>query len=567
MTLIIEDDVAEIWRATQITLGTGLTIAEDSDGIPILTASVGGPSDLDDLTDVVITSPATGHYLEHNGTNWVNRLGVDAADVQSGSFTGTYDFDNDVTMDAQLVFSAAVTQIIPGATSLSIRNTADSQDNLIITDAGAVTIAGALNATGGGSLGGTFSGNHTYSGEAVFANTNAIRTGSGDMIRGTVDTNRLIMESDVDVDLPNSVQLSSRESLMLTFDSDDSQTNATFTIRANTLASGSGLLVFSITEAGVVTVPVSLTITSGGAFTGTFSGNHTYSGDVTFSSPILASAGTASLPGYAFSSDPDLGMYRVSSNRGSLAAGTVSCLEWTNSNTTVFMRRVEELVAGQAVTFPHGVRAEGFYSTEQSAVSMNLTVGVIGADRFGMKSRMLNNGADAAFDRFSFWAEPLGLNTSGTIAKVGGLLITLGITGSGGTTTNSYGIYINPNYTTGAIIGDAHGIHISPINQSATATNHYGFKINDLTMGTNVCADMSTTILLYPAVITGAADGATGAGVSSTARPSSTNDAAVPSVNEVAATSPSANVTLRVSGAHTDPVYLRISLVEGAAEI
>lgn len=32
----------------------------------------GGATDLDDLTDVVITSPATGQILKYNGTNWVN---------------------------------------------------------------------------------------------------------------------------------------------------------------------------------------------------------------------------------------------------------------------------------------------------------------------------------------------------------------------------------------------------------------------------------------------------------------------------------------------------------------
>lgn len=32
----------------------------------------GGVSVLDDLTDVVISSPASGQVLRHNGTNWVN---------------------------------------------------------------------------------------------------------------------------------------------------------------------------------------------------------------------------------------------------------------------------------------------------------------------------------------------------------------------------------------------------------------------------------------------------------------------------------------------------------------
>ncbi len=36
----------------------------------------GSPTTLDDLTDVVISSPTTGHIVRHNGTNFVNVLGT-----------------------------------------------------------------------------------------------------------------------------------------------------------------------------------------------------------------------------------------------------------------------------------------------------------------------------------------------------------------------------------------------------------------------------------------------------------------------------------------------------------
>lgn len=49
-----------------------------------------------------------------------------------------------------LTFTAAASKIIPGATSFSIRNTADSADNLIITNAGAATIRAGLTVTAGG---------------------------------------------------------------------------------------------------------------------------------------------------------------------------------------------------------------------------------------------------------------------------------------------------------------------------------------------------------------------------------------------------------------------------------
>lgn len=42
------------------------------------------------------------------------------------------------------VFGAAVSQIVPGATSLSLRNNANNADNLILTDAGLITLRNAL---------------------------------------------------------------------------------------------------------------------------------------------------------------------------------------------------------------------------------------------------------------------------------------------------------------------------------------------------------------------------------------------------------------------------------------
>lgn len=49
-----------------------------------------------------------------------------------------------------LTFTAAASKIVPGATSLSLRNNADSADNLIITNAGAATIRAGLTITASG---------------------------------------------------------------------------------------------------------------------------------------------------------------------------------------------------------------------------------------------------------------------------------------------------------------------------------------------------------------------------------------------------------------------------------
>lgn len=69
------------------------------------------------------------------GTNDVERARIDATGTQITAGT--------------LRFSPAVSQIVPGATSLSLRNNANSADNILITDAGAVTIRALLTALAG----------------------------------------------------------------------------------------------------------------------------------------------------------------------------------------------------------------------------------------------------------------------------------------------------------------------------------------------------------------------------------------------------------------------------------
>lgn len=57
-----------------------------------------------------------------------------------------------VTLSASpgLTFSQAASRIVPGATSLSLRNTANSADNVLVSDAGAVTIRAGLTVTASG---------------------------------------------------------------------------------------------------------------------------------------------------------------------------------------------------------------------------------------------------------------------------------------------------------------------------------------------------------------------------------------------------------------------------------
>jgi hypothetical protein len=50
----------------------GTTITIDGDGVISSSGGGGGATELDDLTDVVITTPTTGEVLKYNGTEWVN---------------------------------------------------------------------------------------------------------------------------------------------------------------------------------------------------------------------------------------------------------------------------------------------------------------------------------------------------------------------------------------------------------------------------------------------------------------------------------------------------------------
>ena len=65
--------------------------------------------------------------------------------------TGAATVGGDLTISSafRLLFGAAVSKIVPGATSISLRDHADANDNLILTDAGAATIRNGLTLTAG----------------------------------------------------------------------------------------------------------------------------------------------------------------------------------------------------------------------------------------------------------------------------------------------------------------------------------------------------------------------------------------------------------------------------------
>lgn len=103
-------------------------------------------------------------YTAATTTTVGGTLAADITGVGSSSVfraRGSITADTGLTVTAgDIVMAEAVSQIVPGATSLSLRNNANNADNLIITDAGAVTFrstVGGITTLTATTLGGTLS--------------------------------------------------------------------------------------------------------------------------------------------------------------------------------------------------------------------------------------------------------------------------------------------------------------------------------------------------------------------------------------------------------------------------
>lgn len=93
------------------------------------------------------------------GTDWLKVLGAMA------TFTGS------------LTIGPASSRIIPGATSLALRNSANNADNLILTDAGAATVRNGLTVTTGGAT--VSAGGAAITGNSTVTGTLAVTAGFG----------------------------------------------------------------------------------------------------------------------------------------------------------------------------------------------------------------------------------------------------------------------------------------------------------------------------------------------------------------------------------------------------
>jgi hypothetical protein len=153
-----------IIRTTSLTHGMTSLVATDISGrVKNTNAAAGGLqlegfTDATDLSAVVIdgmngqaTSPVNGGVLIRGWKKSGTTRGAFAASEpvvfvfnSDATKLATFFGDGTLKIEGNLSFADAVSKIIPGATSLSLRNTADSADNILITDAGVVTLRNNL---------------------------------------------------------------------------------------------------------------------------------------------------------------------------------------------------------------------------------------------------------------------------------------------------------------------------------------------------------------------------------------------------------------------------------------
>lgn len=82
-----------------------------------------------------------------SATRTVTLTGSNGGNPTISTSAGSLAITPAVVMASTLTFSTAASKIIPGATSMSLRNTADNADNVLISDAGNVTVRGAITVT------------------------------------------------------------------------------------------------------------------------------------------------------------------------------------------------------------------------------------------------------------------------------------------------------------------------------------------------------------------------------------------------------------------------------------
>ncbi len=138
-----------------VTAQAGLTVSAGTFSIPAGGFSMAGPLTLTAATSQIIPG-ATSMSLRNNANSADNLLvsNAGAATVRAGLTVTTGGGvitagGLTVTGAPDLTLGTAASRIKPGVTSLSLRNNANNADNLLLTDAGNATIRGSLTVSGG----------------------------------------------------------------------------------------------------------------------------------------------------------------------------------------------------------------------------------------------------------------------------------------------------------------------------------------------------------------------------------------------------------------------------------
>jgi hypothetical protein len=131
---------------TGVTLTGSLTMATAASKIVPGATSLSLRNNADSADNLILTDAGAATFRSTVGgitTLTATTLAGTLSTAAQGSVTSLGTLTS-LTISGTLTLSAAASKIVPGATSLSLRNNADSADNLILTDAGSATIRVAL---------------------------------------------------------------------------------------------------------------------------------------------------------------------------------------------------------------------------------------------------------------------------------------------------------------------------------------------------------------------------------------------------------------------------------------
>lgn len=258
-----------------------------------LNATVGGTLGVTGIGTFATGLSVTTGGATVNGGLTVNSMPGNVLVLSVGTaavaVTGTLDVSSTTTLAAGLVMTATASQLRPGATSFAVRNNAGTLDNLLVVDAGDVTVRHNLTVSNNGTIAVdlTVNGNITNAGQIrMNAAASQLRPGATSFaIRNNADSANNLLITDAGV-------VTTRDQLVVTTGGASIGGNSTVT---GTLTATAGLTVsaggIGITAGGLTVTAGGLTVTAGGltvsANGADVTGNSTVHGTLNVTSDVL----------------------------------------------------------------------------------------------------------------------------------------------------------------------------------------------------------------------------------------------------------------------------------------